>query len=138
MAAAAMSNLKKVSLELGGKSANIIFKDADINKAVFWSAVAIFRNMGQVYVCAMLGHPLCSPNSNNSNRCTAGSRLFVHESIYDEFMTKFQAAASTYKVGDPFLKETQMGPLVDEVSYYICKLLLILLYNRDEVSLLCF
>ncbi|TPX32255.1 hypothetical protein SmJEL517_g04560 [Synchytrium microbalum] len=97
MAAAAMSNLKKVSLELGGKSANIVFPDADINKAVFWSTVAIFSNMGQA--------------------CTAGSRVFVHESIYDEFMTKFRAAAATFKVGDPFDKDTRQGPLVDETQF---------------------
>ncbi|TPX42294.1 hypothetical protein SeLEV6574_g05679 [Synchytrium endobioticum] len=97
MTAAALSNLKKVSLELGGKSANIIFPDADINKAVYWSMIAIFSNQGQA--------------------CTAGSRVFVHEDVHDEFMTKFKAAAAAMKVGDPFDASVTQGAIVDEIQF---------------------
>ena len=81
MAAAAASNLKKVSLELGGKSAHIVFEDADIDKAVFWACVGIYANQGQA--------------------CSAGSRLFVQEAVYDEFVEKMGKASQSWAVGDP-------------------------------------
>lgn len=74
--------LKRVTLELGGKSPNIICHDADVDKAVAQSQLALFLNQGQC--------------------CIAGSRLFVHEKIYDEFVKKSVEAAKAIKVGDPF------------------------------------
>ena len=83
-----------VSLELGGKSANIVFEDADLDEAVAGSIEAIFRNQGEI--------------------CLAGSRLLVQESIYDKFMEKFVAAARALKVGNPLDQETDMGALVSK------------------------
>jgi len=97
MTAAANSNLKKVSLELGGKSANIIFPDADLDSAVRWASSGIFFNHGQC--------------------CCAGSRLFVHEAIYDEFVKRFKAEALTHNLGDPLAKTTTHGPLVDDLQF---------------------
>lgn len=71
--AAAKSNLKRVSLELGGKSANIIFPSADLEQAIAWTALGVFENGGQ--------------------SCTAGSRVLVHESILEEFTAGIKAAA---------------------------------------------
>ncbi|WP_411022882.1 aldehyde dehydrogenase family protein, partial [Salmonella sp. s51228] len=82
MQAAGKSNLKNVTLELGGKSPNIVFKDADIDYAVAVSNFALFFNQGQC--------------------CCAGSRCFVQEEIYDEFVKKSVANAKKTKVGDPF------------------------------------
>jgi len=78
--------LKRVTLELGGKSANIICHDADIDLAVQQSPLALFLNQGQC--------------------CIAGSRTFVHEKIYDEFVKKTIEATKKIKVGDPFDKDT--------------------------------
>ncbi|KAF9064740.1 aldehyde dehydrogenase [Rhodocollybia butyracea] len=104
--ASAKSNLKVVSLELGGKSPNIIFDDADVEQAVKWAAIAIFSNSGQV--------------------CIAGSRIFVQEGIYDTFMKAFSTAAQglSAKTGDPFSEGTAHGPVVsqtqfDRVMHYI-------------------
>eukprot|EP01012_Entosiphon_sulcatum_P056652 TRINITY_DN80350_c0_g1_i1.p1 TRINITY_DN80350_c0_g1~~TRINITY_DN80350_c0_g1_i1.p1 ORF type:complete len:497 (-),score=100.13 TRINITY_DN80350_c0_g1_i1:46-1512(-) len=94
---AAESNLKKVSLELGGKSPNIIFDDADLTEAVKWAAIGIFANHGQV--------------------CCAGSRIYVQEGIYDAFLEKFIAAANSWKVGDQFAAETQQGPQIDDIQF---------------------
>jgi len=97
MKAAAQSNLKKVTLELGGKSPNIIFDDADLEEAVKWSAFGLFFNHGQC--------------------CCAGSRIFVQASIYDKFMEAFQKRVSEIKVGDPFKEDTFQGPQVSKVQY---------------------
>jgi len=97
MEAAAKSNLKKVSLELGGKSPNIIFADADIDAAVKWASIGIFFNHGQC--------------------CCAGSRLYVHEDVYDQFIAKFIENAKTTSVGDPFDPEVTHGPIVDELQF---------------------
>lgn len=94
---AAKSNLKNVTLELGGKSPNIIFEDADLDKAVFWAAIGIFANHGQV--------------------CCAGSRIFVQESIYDKFEPKFVAAARAIKLGNPWNKDTTQGPQISEAQF---------------------
>ncbi len=94
IAHAAADNLTKVSLELGGKAPNIIFADADIEQAVNGAMMGIFFNQGQV--------------------CCAGSRLFVEESVKDEFLTRFKEKAGKIKVGDPMDKATQMGPQVSE------------------------
>lgn len=95
--AAAATNLKVVTLELGGKSPNIIFEDAEVDLAVQWAAFGIFLNHGQT--------------------CCAGTRVFVHEKIYDEFIPKFLAHAKTLKVGDPFDPQTFQGPQVSQVQF---------------------
>lgn len=81
ISAVASRNLTPVSLELGGKGANIVFDDADLHNAVHWAVEAIFRNAGQV--------------------CLAGSRLYVQRGIYEEFMVRYKAAAEALVVGDP-------------------------------------
>ena len=102
--ASAATHLAPVSLELGGKGANIVFADADLDNAVYWAVEAIFRNAGQI--------------------CLAGSRLFVQSSIYDEFMTRFVAAAEKLVIGDPFDPATQFSSLAskrhfDKVASYV-------------------
>ena len=84
-------NFAEVSLELGGKSPFIVFDDADIESAVNGSIAGIFGASGQ--------------------SCVAGSRLYLHESIADEFLDKMLNLASKIKLGDPLQEETQMGPL---------------------------
>ncbi len=101
---AAAGNLKKVTLELGGKSPNVVYDDADIESAIAGAADAIFFNQGQV--------------------CSAGSRLFVQQGIYDEVVAGVSEIASNMKVGSGFDARTQMGPLVsreqfDRVSGYL-------------------
>jgi aldehyde dehydrogenase (NAD+) len=88
---ASAGNLKRVQLELGGKGANIVFADANVDAAVGGSAFAIFHNQGQA--------------------CIAGARLVLHESIADEFTEKFLRLASSIKLGDPLDPATEMGPL---------------------------
>ncbi|MDF0726506.1 aldehyde dehydrogenase [Cytobacillus sp. S13-E01] len=90
----AATQLIPVSLELGGKSANIVFEDADLDEAVAGSIEAIFRNQGEI--------------------CLAGSRLLVQDSIYDLFLEKFVKAVKKIKVGDPLSEETDMGALVSK------------------------
>ncbi|MEX0785062.1 MAG: aldehyde dehydrogenase family protein [Dehalococcoidia bacterium] len=90
---AASSNIKKLSLELGGKSPNIVFADANIDAAVAGAFFGIYLNTGQV--------------------CQAGSRLPIHESVKDEFMEKLVAFTKTVKLGDPLDPATTMGPVVD-------------------------
>jgi aldehyde dehydrogenase (NAD+) len=94
MEAAARSNLKRVTLELGGKSPNVIFADADLDAAVAGSFFGLFFNQGQC--------------------CCAGSRLFVEDKIHDEFVEKIVRKAKSYKVGDPFDPDTQQGPQVSQ------------------------
>ena len=91
---AAAGNLKKVSLELGGKSPNIIFADADIDAAIQGAAFGIFFNMGQC--------------------CTAGSRLFVERSVFDRVTSGIADAASKMNVGHGLDKRTEIGPLVSD------------------------
>lgn len=88
----AAGNLKRVTLELGGKSANIIFPDADLDAAANTAGSGIFFNAGQV--------------------CSAGSRILVHESIYDEIVERLVARAKVVRVGDPRSPSTSMGPLI--------------------------
>ena len=94
---ASAGNLKRVSLELGGKSPNIVFADADQDAATVGALMGIFFNQGQV--------------------CCAGSRLFVQESLYDEFTDKVGAFAQQVKLGAPLDPETRMGPLVSSEQY---------------------
>jgi aldehyde dehydrogenase (NAD+) len=97
MEAAGRSNLKRVSLELGGKSPNIVFADADMDQAIEGSHFAVFFNQGQA--------------------CCAGSRLFVEDKVYDEFVDKSVARASRRKVGDPFDASTEQGPQIDSIQF---------------------
>ncbi|CAN5561554.1 aldehyde dehydrogenase family protein [soil metagenome] len=94
MEAAARSNLKRVSLELGGKSPNIVFADADLDAAVEGAYIGLFFNQGQC--------------------CCAGSRLFVEESIHEKFVDRIVKKAQTQKVGDPFDPHTTQGPQVSQ------------------------
>src|ERR1700724_1554774 len=91
---AATGNLKKVSLELGGKSPNVVFKDADLDVAIAGSASAIFFNHGQC--------------------CCAGSRLFVERPVFDRVVEGVAAKAKKIRVGSVVEPETSMGPLVSE------------------------
>lgn len=95
--AAAGSNLKKVTLELGGKSPNIVFDDADIDNAISWVNFGIFFNHGQC--------------------CCAGSRIYVQEGIYDKFLQRFKERAQKNVVGDPFAADTFQGPQVSQVQF---------------------
>ncbi|KAI0033624.1 aldehyde dehydrogenase domain-containing protein [Vararia minispora EC-137] len=95
--AAAKSNLKDVTLELGGKSPNIVFDDADLEQAVSWSSHGIFWNHGQA--------------------CCAGSRIFVQAGIYDRFLEEFTKKAAAIKLGDPFERDAYQGPQVSQIQY---------------------
>jgi phenylacetaldehyde dehydrogenase len=94
---AARGNLKKVTLELGGKSPAIVFPDADLDKAIAGTASAIFFNHGQC--------------------CCAGSRLLAHQDVYDRVLEGVSDIASKIRVGSGLDPETQMGPLVSEEQY---------------------
>ena len=94
---AAATHLAPVSLELGGKGANIVFDDAELDNAIYWAGEAIFRNAGQV--------------------CLAGSRLFVHERIYDEFLDRFKERAESMRFGDPMDPQTEFSCLASEEHY---------------------
>ena len=85
-------DFKRVTVELGGKSPNIIFADADLEQAIAGSAAAAFFNAGQV--------------------CYAGTRLYVQDSVYDTVVAGLSEAMANYVIGDPFDAETQLGPLV--------------------------
>lgn len=88
--------MKRLSLELGGKSPNIVFADSDVDTTVKMAAAAIFYNKGEV--------------------CTAGSRLLVEESIHDEFVEKLSARAAKMAPGDPLNPDTRLGPLTSDVQ----------------------
>jgi phenylacetaldehyde dehydrogenase len=94
---AAAGNLKKVSLELGGKSPNVVFADADMETAIPGVASAIFFNHGQC--------------------CCAGSRLYAEQSVYDEVLDGISAAAQSIKVGSGMDPQTEMGPLVSQEQF---------------------
>ena len=95
--AAAAKGLKRVSLELGGKSPNIVFADADLDAAAAGAVSGIFAATGQT--------------------CVAGSRLLVQNTIRDEFTEKLIAIAKTAKIGDPMLPETNIGPVTTAPQY---------------------
>lgn len=92
---ASKGNLKRVQLELGGKGANVVFEDANVDAAVNGSAWAIFHNQGQA--------------------CIAGSRLIVHERVAEAFLDKFVSLANSIKLGNPLSMDTEMGPLTSAV-----------------------
>jgi len=89
----AAANIKKIGLELGGKSPNVIFADADIGAAVEWAMIGIFFNQGEV--------------------CAAGSRIIIEESIHDEFVSKLKAKVEHMTIGDP-MKNPDIGPIITE------------------------
>ena len=89
---ASAGNLKRVSLELGGKSPDIVFADADLDQAVPGAAMGVFSNSGQI--------------------CSAGTRLFVEQTIYEEFTARIADFGRTLRVGDGLDPNTQIGPLV--------------------------
>ncbi|UUX94045.1 aldehyde dehydrogenase family protein [Aquabacterium sp. J223] len=95
--ALASRQLKRVSLELGGKTPNVLFDDADLEQALPNAVGAIFFNAGQV--------------------CGAGSRLLVHEKIHDAVLEKMSAIANGFKVGSAFAEGMDMGPLVSQAQY---------------------
>src|SRR5918995_1003672 len=88
----AAGTIKRVTLELGGKSANVVFADADLEKAAALAPVAVFGNAGQ--------------------DCCARSRILVEKSAFDEFLSLMQPVVESLRVGDPFDEETEMGPLI--------------------------
>jgi aldehyde dehydrogenase (NAD+) len=90
----AAGNFKRVSLELGGKSANVIFDDADLDAATKAAAAGIFFNAGQV--------------------CSAGSRVLAHEKVYDEVVERLTARAEALRIGDPGERATTLGPVISE------------------------
>ena len=94
--AGAAGNLKRVTLELGGKSANVIFADADLDAAVKAASAGIFFNTGQV--------------------CSAGSRILVQAEIYDEVVERLTARAKSIRVGSPAERSTAMGPIVSQAQ----------------------
>ena len=94
---ASANNFKTVATELGGKSPDIVFADADLDKAAVGAAMAVFNNTGQV--------------------CYAGSRLFVQRSIYDSFVDKVAEVSRTLKVGHPLDPTTQLGPLASAAQF---------------------
>lgn len=90
---AAAGNVKKIGLELGGKSPNVIFADADLDGAVEWAMIGVFLNQGEI--------------------CSAGSRIIIEESIKDEFVKRLAKKANAITIGNP-LENPDMGPLVSE------------------------
>ena len=93
----ACETMKRTTMELGGKSPNIVFADADLDAAIDGSILALYLNQGQC--------------------CCAGSRLFVQEEVYDQFVERLAAKVGDRKLGDPFDPATQMGPQVDKAQY---------------------
>ncbi|SMP62351.1 aldehyde dehydrogenase (acceptor) [Neorhodopirellula lusitana] len=90
-------SLKRLTFELGGKSPNVVFADADLDAAVQGAFIGLFLNQGQC--------------------CCAGSRVFVEESIQDEFVEKLTALTKSRRVGDPFNRRTQQGPQIDQAQF---------------------
>jgi aldehyde dehydrogenase (NAD+) len=94
---ASAGNLKRVTLELGGKSPNVVFDDADLERAAVGAAAACFNNSGQI--------------------CNAGTRLFVHASIAEEFAQRVAAVGASMKLGHSLDPQTQLGPLVSRAQF---------------------
>jgi len=93
----ACETMKRTTMELGGKSPNIVFADADLDAAIEGSILALYLNQGQC--------------------CCAGSRLFVQEAVYDQFVERLGAKVADRKLGDPFDPATEMGPQIDRAQY---------------------
>ncbi|GIO08878.1 betaine-aldehyde dehydrogenase [Brevibacillus reuszeri] len=112
----AADTVKKLSLELGGKSPNIVFADADFETAVDYALYAIYANQGEV--------------------CSAGSRLILEESVYDRFLDRLVERAKKIVVGNGMNEETEMGPLISE-SHMNRVLSYIQLGVEEGAKLLC-
>ena len=102
--AGAAGTIKRVTLELGGKSANVVFADADLQKAAASAPIAVFGNAGQ--------------------DCCARSRILVEKGAFDEFLSLMQPVVEGFRVGDPLDEETEMGPLIsadhrEKVAAYV-------------------
>jgi acyl-CoA reductase-like NAD-dependent aldehyde dehydrogenase len=93
----AADDIKRVSLELGGKSPNIVFADADLDRAADAAVKGVFGNAGQ--------------------SCSARTRVLVEAAVHDRFVEKFLAATRSYRVGDPLQADTEMGPLVSRAHW---------------------
>ena len=117
VAAMAAETLKKVTLELGGKSPIVVFDDCDFDSAVNAALAGNFYSTGQV--------------------CSNGTRVFVHEAIYDAFVSEVVARSKAIVVGDPFDPATQMGPLVSQQQLEKVAGYLYEVRHSDDVSLLC-
>jgi aldehyde dehydrogenase (NAD+) len=101
---ASAGNMKRIQLELGGKSPDIVFADADLEKAIPGAAMGVFNNSGQI--------------------CSAGTRIFVQRAIHDEFVARLGDYTRSIRVGDPFDTASQLGPIVssrqlDRVMEYV-------------------
>ncbi|KAJ3467751.1 hypothetical protein MRS44_005315 [Fusarium solani] len=96
LATSSKTNLKKVSLELGGKGPSIVFADADWENALSWTTAGITVNNGQI--------------------CAAGSRIYVQDTIYDRFVREFSQRSQDAIAGDPLLADTTKGPLINKVQ----------------------
>ncbi|KAK7419241.1 mitochondrial aldehyde dehydrogenase [Neonectria punicea] len=90
-------NLKNITLETGGKSPLLVFKDADLDQAAKWGHVGIMSNSGQI--------------------CTATSRILVQQEVFDEYVKRFQDVVTAHKVGNPFDEDTFQGPQITKVQY---------------------
>ena len=93
----AVETMKRMTMELGGKSPNIVFADADIDKAVDGALLGIYLNQGQC--------------------CCAGSRLFAQEEVHDQFVARLAAKVSARNLGDPFDPKTEQGPQIDKAQF---------------------
>ncbi|KAG5759056.1 hypothetical protein H9Q72_012813 [Fusarium xylarioides] len=96
LASAAKSNLKRVTLELGGKGPSVIFSDADWENALVWATAGITTHNGQI--------------------CAAGSRIYVQEDVYDKFVEEFSKRTRDAVMGDPLLQETMKGPVISSTQ----------------------
>ncbi|KAH6888540.1 aldehyde dehydrogenase [Thelonectria olida] len=94
---AASATMKNITLETGGKSPLLVFKDADLEQAAKWGHVGIMSNQGQI--------------------CTATSRILVQQEVFDEYVTRFQKVIAEHKVGNPFDEDTFQGPQVTQAQY---------------------
>lgn len=116
MTASAKTNMKKVVMEMGGKSPTVVFPDADLDSAVELSHAAVMNNMGAI--------------------CCAGSRTYVHEDIYDEFVRKSVERAQRKTVGDPYDASNENGAQVNEIQFN--KILGMIKSGQEEgATLLC-
>ncbi|KAI5458673.1 aldehyde dehydrogenase [Mariannaea sp. PMI_226] len=94
---AASATMKNITLETGGKSPLLVFKDADLDQAAKWGHVGIMSNQGQI--------------------CTATSRILVQQDVFDEYVDRFQKVVAEHKVGNPFDEDTFQGPQVTQAQY---------------------
>jgi len=115
MEAAAKSNLKNITLELGGKSPTIIFDDADLDEAVKWAAHGILSVVFLTLLYVISDKFAIS--FNHGQTCSAGSRIFVQSGIYGQFLEGFTARARGIKLGDPFTPGTHQGPQISQMQY---------------------